>query len=129
MNLKYELDKRYESRLKYLEDTRYRKWSDVTETSSYVYRAFIESGMLASYLAGELRNSAEVDGTDENVIKLIEANLDNPDINWKGLFAYLDERLDDYITEYTLGYEVNTLARLLEPYRDKVLTNSTFIGY
>ena len=47
----------------------------------------MDSSMLASYLANDLINGVETDGTDENVIRLIEANLDNPKINWKGFVS------------------------------------------
>ena len=93
--------------------------------------ARMDSSMLASYLANELINGVEVDGTDENVIRLIKDNLDNPEINWKGMFAYLDEELAN-ITKLDVSYmvtEVETLASLLNPYRDEVIADTTFIGY
>lgn len=122
---------RHTLRRKHLEDPDYRRWSDLIDTESYNYRARMDSSMLASYLANELINGVEVDGTDENVIRLIKDNLDNPEINWKGMFAYLDEELAN-ITKLDVSYmvtEVETLASLLNPYRDEVLKNSTFIGY
>ena len=69
---------RHTSRLRHLEDPEYRRWSDLVTTKSYNYGARMESSMLASYLANDLINGVENDGTDENVIRLIEANLDNP---------------------------------------------------
>lgn len=125
------IEKRHTTRLKHLEDPNYRRWSDLVDTKSYNYGARMDSSMLASYLANELINGVEVDGTDTNVIRLIKANLDNPEINWKGMFAYLDEELAN-IAKLDVSYmatEVETLASLLNPYRDKVITNTTFIGY
>lgn len=125
------IEERHATRLKHLEDPNYRRWSDLVDTKSYNYGARMNSSMLASYLANELINGVEVDGTDRNVIRLIKANLDNPDINWKGMFAYLDEELAN-IAKLDVSYmaaEVETLASLLNPYRDKVITNITFIGY
>ena len=125
------IEERHATRLKHLEDPNYRKWSDLIDTKSYNYGARMDSSMLASYLANELINGVEVDGTDRNVIRLIEANLSNPEINWKGMFAYLDEELVN-ITRLDVSYmamEVETLASLLNPYRDKVIVDTTFIGY
>ena len=125
------IEERHATRLKHLEDPDYRRWSDLVDTKSYNYGARMDSSMLASYLANELINGVEVDGTDENVIRLIQANLDNSEINWRGMFAYLDEELAN-ITKLDVSYmvtEVETLASLLNPYRDEVLKNSTFIGY
>lgn len=91
----------------------------------------MDSSMLASYLANDLINGVETDGTDENVIRLIEANLDNPKINWKGMFAYLDEEVANIaqLDDSRIVAEVETMASLLNPYRDEVLKNSTFIGF
>lgn len=125
------IEERHATRLKHLEDPNYRRWSDLVDIKSYNYGARMDSSMLASYLANELINGVEVDGTDKNVIRLIKANLDNPEINWKGMFAYLDEELAniDKLDVSCMVTEVETLESLLEPYRDKVITNTTFIGY
>lgn len=125
------IEKRHASRIKYLEDPNYRRRSDLVDTESYNYGARMDSSMLASYLANELVNGVEVDGTDENVIRLIKANLDNPEINWRGMYAYLDEELAniDMLDVSYMVTEVETLASLLNPCRDKVITNSTFIGF
>lgn len=125
------IEERHATRLKHLEDPNYRRWSDLVDTGSYNYGARMDSSMLASYLANELINGVEVDGTDKNVVRLIEDNLDNPEINWKGIYAYLDEELAN-IAKLDVSYmatEIRTLESLLEPYRDKVITNTTFIGY
>lgn len=122
---------RHTLRRKHLEDPDYRRWSDLIDTKSYNYRARMDSSMLASYLANDLINGVETDGTDENVIRLIEANLDNPEINWKGMFAYLDEEVANIaqMGDSHIVAEVETLSSLLNPYRDEVLQNSTFIGF
>ena len=78
---------RHTTRLKHLEDPSYRRWSDLVSTKSWNYRARMDSRMLASYLANDLINGVETDGTDENAIRLIEANLDNRKINWKGFVS------------------------------------------
>lgn len=122
---------RHTLRRKHLEDPDYRRWSDLIDTKSHNYRARMDSSMLASYLANDLINGVETDGTDENVIRLIEANLDNPKINWKGMFAYLDEEVANIaqLDDSSVVAEVETMASLLNPYRDEVLKNSTFIGF
>ena len=122
---------RHTLRRKHLEDPDYRRWSDLIDTKSYNYRARMDSSMLASYLANDVINGVETDGTDENVIRLIEANLDNPKINWKGMFAYLDEEVANIaqLDDSHIVAEVETMASLLNPYRDEVLKNSTFIGF
>ena len=129
MSIENELDIRNKARLKHLEDPKFRRWSDVTPKSSIGYRARLESSMLASYLAGKFVNGVEADHTDVNVIRRIEANLDNPEINWEGIYAYLDERLSSVRYDDETKTELDTLARLLKPYRDRICPPSTFIGY
>lgn len=131
MGIDKKIEERHATRLKHLEDPNYRRWSDLVDTKSWNYGARMDSSMLASYLANELINGVEVDGTDKNVIRLIKDNLDNPEINWKGMFAYLDEELANIakLDVERMVTEVETLASLLNPYRDKVFKNSTFIGY
>lgn len=90
MSFNEEVLERGEQRAKNLEDPNYRRLSDVFDVSldinsNYVGR--IDNNMLACYLTC----NAEADA--RNVKQHIEENIDNPEINWRGLFAYLDERL------------------------------------
>lgn len=115
-------------RMKHLEDPNYRRLSDVfamsTEHGSN-YVSKIDISMLACYLMGS------TSARKENVTNIIEANLTNPKINWRGLFAYLDERY-----EYQRGTQFDILQKefvnlhmTLNPYRDRVCPKSTFIGF
>ena len=47
------------------------------------------------------------------------------------MFAYLDEEVANIaqLDDSRIVAEVETMASLLNPYRDEVLKNSTFIGF
>lgn len=128
MSFDEEVLERGEQRAKHLEDPRYRRLSDVFTISSanesdYVSR--IDTSMLACYLAGN-DNARRAD-----VQEYIERNLDNPEINWRGLFAYLDERdaCQHRIQSAVIKNEFIVFYNTLNPYRDKVCPESTFIGF
>ena len=78
------------SRIKYLEDSNYRRWSDITPRQNLEeesdYRDKKDYYMLKYYLAGDYANNHDIED-------LILQNLDNPEINWKGLYDYFDEQL------------------------------------
>jgi len=128
MSFDEEVLERGEQRAKHLEDPNYRRLSDVftmssEQNSNYVSR--IDISMLACYLAGN-DNAHRAD-----VKEYVERNLDNPEINWRGLFAYLDERREcqHRIHFAVIKREFIDLNNLLNPYRDKVCPKSTFIGF
>lgn len=128
MSFEEEVRERGVQRAKHLEDPSYRRLSDVFTMSSengsdYVSR--IDMSMLACYLAGK------DDIHRANAKEYIERNLDNPEINWRGLFAYLDERDDcQYrIDSPVIRKEFNDFHKLLNPYRDRVCPESTFVGF
>lgn len=119
---------RGEQRAKYLEDPNYRRLSDVFTLSTEYdsnYVSKIDISMLACYLVGS------TSARKENVTNIIEANLTNPEINWRGLFAYLDERYEcQRGTRFDiLQKEFVDLHMALNPYRDIVCPKSTFIGF
>ena len=81
--------------------------------------------MLACYLSGN-------DNTHRADVKeYIERNLNNPEINWCGLFAYLDDRREcQHETRFAvIKREFSDFDKMLSPYRDKVCPESTFIGF
>ena len=128
MTFEEEVLERGVQREKYLEDPRYRRLSDVFTISSanesdYVSR--IDTSMLVCYLAGN-DNAHRAD-----VQEYVERNLDNPEINWRGLFAYLDERdaCQHRIQSAVIKNEFIIFYSVLNPYRDKVCPESTFIGF
>ena len=65
-------------RIKYLEDSNYRRWSDITPRQNLEeesdYRDKKDYYMLECYLAGGYAN-------DHDMEQLILMNLDNPEIN------------------------------------------------
>lgn len=67
-------------RIKYLEDSNYRRWSDITPRRNLEeesdYRDKKDYYMLMYYLAGDYTNNHDME-------QLILMNLDNPEINWK----------------------------------------------
>lgn len=128
MSFEEEVRERGVQRAKHLEDPNYRRLSDVFTMSSeqhsdYVSR--IDISMLACYLSGN-DNTHRAD-----VQEYVERNLNNPEINWRGLFAYLDERYEcQRGTQFDiLQKEFVDLHMALNPYRDRVRPESTFIGF
>lgn len=128
MSFNEEVLERGEQRKKHLEDPGYRRLSDVFTMSSvnesdYVSR--IDTSMLVCYLAGN-DNAHRAD-----VKEYVERNLDNPEINWRGLFAYLDERdaCQPRLEQPVIQRELIDFNRVLSPYRNRVCPKSTFIGF
>lgn len=128
MTFKEEILERGTQRMKHLEDPNYRRLSDVftisdEQGSNYVSR--VDVSMLACYLAG---NSYAL---KEDVKHHIEENINNHEINWRGLFAYLDERhnCQHRIKSAVVKIEFENLHKVLNPYRDRVCPKSTFIGF
>lgn len=128
MTFEKEARERGVQRAKHLEDPNYRRLSDVFTMSSeqhsdYVSR--IDISMLACYLSGN-------DNTHRADVKeYIERNLNNPEINWRGIFAYLDERLacQSRLEQPAIQRELINFEKSLNPYRDRVRPESTFIGF
>lgn len=128
MTFEEEARERGVQRAKHLEDPNYRRLSNVFAISidmqsNYVRR--IDNNMLACYLTCDA-------GADTYDVKQhIENNIDNPEINWRGIFAYLDERLacESRLEQPSIQRELINFEKLLNPYRDKVRPESTFIGF
>lgn len=128
MSFNEEVLERGEQRAKNLEDPNYRRLSDVFAMSSEQYSNYvsrIDISMLACYLAGN-DNAHRAD-----VKEYIERNLNNPEINWRGLFAYLDERDDcqHRIQSDVIKREFVIFYNALYSYRERVCPESTFIGF
>ena len=128
MTFEKEARERGVQRAKHLEEPNYRRLSHVfaislDTQSNYVGR--IDNNMLACYLTCDA-------GADTRDVKQhIENNIDNPEINWRGLFAYLDERdaCQHRIQSAVIKREFVDLNNLLSPYRERVCPESTFIGF
>ena len=111
-------------RIKYLEDSNYRRWSDITPRQNLEeesdYRGKKDYYMLKYYLAGGYADNYDME-------ELILQNLDNPEINWKGLYDYFDEQSRE--APRWLQYGVQDSLKVLEPYRDTAYPTPAFIGY
>ena len=121
MGTTQDLEIRAKQREKYLEDPNFRKWSDIIARDNESYGDIVEKHMLVRYL----KNNRY--GQISELGELITNNLDNPEINWYGIYAYLDER--ERTSPSWLRYEVDELRPYVEPYRDKICPPSEFIGY
>lgn len=99
-------------RIKYLEDSNYRRWSDITPRQDLEeesdYRDKKDYYMLKYYLAG---------GYADNY----------PEINWKGIFDYMDRRIAT--APEWLEDEVDEIAKHLNPYREQLYPKATFVGF
>lgn len=128
MTFEEEARERGVQRAKHLEDPNYRRLSNVFAISidmqsNYIRR--IDNNMLACYLTCDA-------GADTYDVKQhIENNIDNPEINWRGIFAYLDERLacKPRLEQITIIRELQNFEKLLNPYRDIVCPKTTFVGF
>ena len=123
MSVKEEITERGKQRAKHLENPNYRRLSDIIDKHLYGYRGRTEIGMLGEYLAGEWCTSVE------RLNELVTKNLDNTEINWNGIYSYIDERIETskrYMS-LMLKDECCRLRDLLEPYRKRF--QSTFVGF
>ena len=119
-----ELIERALRRIEYLEDSNYRRWSDITPRQNLEeesdYRDKKDYYMLKYYLAGGYADNYDME-------ELILQNLDNPEINWKGLYDYFDERLREAPKWLQQGVQDSLDA--LEPYRSVAYPTPAFVGY
>ena len=76
--------------------------------------------MLKYYLAGGYADNYDME-------ELILQNLDNPEINWKGLYDYFDEQSRE--APRWLQYDVQDSLKVLEPYRSVAYPTPAFVGY
>lgn len=104
----------------YLEDDNYRRLSDVIRDKQD-YKNKVEPYVIACYIAGH-RNV-----NWRNLDKTISDNLPNPDINWKGIFDYMDRRI--VTTPEWLEDEVDNIEKYLNLYREQLYPKSTFVGF
>lgn len=128
MTFEEEAKERGVQRMRHLEDPNYRGLSDVFGISNDIqsnYIARIDSNMLACYL------TCDVDAETCYVKHYIEENIDNPEINWRGMFDYLDERLacQSRLESACIKRELHDFEKLLNPYRDKIIRKPTFVGF
>lgn len=105
----------------YLEDENYRRLSDVIPRNSRDYENKIEQYIIACYITGNRNVSWR------NLGDIIQDNLANPDINWKGIFEYMDRRI--VTAPEWLEDEVDELAKHLNPYREQLYPKVTFVGF
>lgn len=104
----------------YLEDENYRRLSDVIRDKRD-YKNKIEQYVVACYITGN-RNVAW-----RNLDRIIRNNLTNPEINWKGIFDYMDRRI--VTTPEWLEDEVDEIVKHLNPYREQLYPKATFVGF
>lgn len=104
---------RAKQRWKYFEPDGYRQLSEAL--GPYEYSCWTEIYMLLSYL----KNCKTPKDSDLPTVlkKEIDENKNNPDINWKNIFDYFDERSK---TETAYSHEVVTVLKIIEPYRDEL---------
>lgn len=115
-----DLEYRGYQRNRYLEDENYRRLSDVIRDKRD-YKNKVEQYVIACYIAGNRNVSWR------NLDRIISDNLTNPNINWKGIFDYMDRRIST--TPHWLEDEVDGLFECLSPYRDQLYPKTTFVGF
>lgn len=128
-SIRDELEHRFELRKKYLEDPRYRRWSDVVpgglSGGNYIHW---RDDRLFDYL---ITNQSEVHSTVSKLVSHLDKGNELP-INWVNFYAYFDERLNDprnrylpSITDPNISggpFEQSTsVKRLLNRYRDQLV--------
>lgn len=128
MTFEEEARERGVQREKHLEDSNYRRLSDVFGISNDIqsnYILRIDNNMLACYL------TCNAEAYTRDVKQYIEENIDNPEINWRGLFAYLDERLtcQSRLEQPSIQRELIDFNKVLSPYRDRICPELEFVGF
>lgn len=104
----------------YFEDGNYRRLSDVIRNKQD-YKNKVEPYIIACYIAGHK------DVSWRNLDKTISDNLTSPEINWKGIYDYMDRRI--VTTPEWLEDEVDEIAKHLNPYREQLYPKATFVGF
>lgn len=125
MNISEGIDQCRTDRVTFLENPNFRRWSDIVSITDREYECIPEYGMLVMYINGGTYKNGHL---PEHARFLVERHINDPEINWEGLYDYLDKRKSREL-HTLLRCELTTLASILEPYRDRILTSSTFIGY
>lgn len=114
---------RAKQRWKYFEPDEYRQLSEVL--GPYEYSCWTEIYMLIHYLKNS--KAHENDNLTATLRKEIEENKNNPNINWKNIFDYFDERNNN---ETAYRHEVVEVMKVLEPYREELTTyQDSFVLY
>lgn len=121
-----EIKDRGEQRAAYLEDPNYKRLSDVIDKDTQSYGSRTEISMIGKYLGHSDVNECT---NKKRLEEIIENNLDNPTINWEGIFNYLDKRLETIQrpTSLMIKDECYKLRNILERYRNYF--QSTFVGF
>ena len=119
-----EFQKRAQTRWKYFERDGYRKLSDILAMADYADK--VEKYALYYYLTNE---SISPYAITPALIKAIEDNINNPEIDWNAIYEYFDERKQEATTlGCNLFEEVVDALGIIEPYRDQ-LTGNNFVLY
>ena len=117
-----ELEHRKALRQKYLEDSNYRRWSDIAPggIDGRPYMTWRDDRLLDYLITGQ---------TERSELSTIRAHFQDSHqlpINWSNFYAYFDERLNeltDELISMSLGSSVErhfTVKNLLDHYRDKL---------
>lgn len=101
-----EVSYRWKQRMQYFENPNYRKWSDFLSPNYRSYGNRTDDFMIASYIIGRDANRFSI-----NDAKLFDKTK-NHRVNWKGLYQYVDARLDD--DENGLRYELTRLSQFID---------------
>ena len=102
---------RGEQRAKYFEKEGYPKWSSLISQDNSLYANYRERVFLTMYLTKS--HSSDISKLES----ALDKNLETNEFSWQAIFDYLDERLAT--TSDALRDEVNKIAIVLEPYREK----------
>lgn len=102
---------RGEQRAKYFEKEGYPKWSSLISQDNSLYADYRERVFLTMYLTKS--HSSDISKLES----ALDKNLETNEFSWQAIFDYLDERLAT--TSDALRDEVNKIAIVLEPYREK----------
>lgn len=121
-----EVDYRWKQRLQYFENSNYRKWSDFLSPNYRSYGNRTDDFMIASYIIGDDAGRFSL-----NDPKLFD-KTQNPRVNWRALYQYVDARLNDEenglrgeLTRLTPFIDCDvfgtmSIADLLNRHRDKL---------
>lgn len=120
-----EFIKRARTRWTYLDKDGYRKLSKIL--SVYEYHDIKEDYTLYYYL----KNKNEWTKNIRSALKVeIANNKYNPEIDWNAIFDYFDKRKTEAKnTKYDLYDEVESVLKILEPYREELVGQNNFVLY
>lgn len=116
------INKRTQNRKKYFEMDGYYKLSNIAELDTYNYQYYRDRCIIRFMITGKRTE------WDSDLTEIMKTHRDNPNVNWRAIYNYLDEQIKSVPeNEQLLFSDVFDVNEQLKPYKNKVL--SVYTGF